>query len=122
MAAIAPCAYCGKAAKRATTVETVRLAPAEPFMPYQGNYILIRETVEFWTHRPDWNGPGLGAFGEWKAAPDKHANLGDKRWVKRILWDGVSYLGRYGGDRFCTLRCAEAFAEAAHKAGYRVTR
>jgi endogenous inhibitor of DNA gyrase (YacG/DUF329 family) len=32
------------------------------------------------------------------------------------VWDGKTYASRY--EPFCTLRCALAFAQAAHRAGY----
>ena len=35
-------------------------------------------------------------------------------------WDGISYESGYGGNRFCKMSCAERFAQAAHKAGYRM--
>lgn len=34
------------------------------------------------------------------------------------VWDGRTYESRY--EPFCTLRCALAFAQAAHRAGYRI--
>lgn len=40
--------------------------------------------------------------------------------VELLLWDGESYWPfRYGGGLFDRLSCAEAFATAAHAAGYR---
>jgi hypothetical protein len=44
----------------------------------------------------------------------------ERKWLASVgVWDGETWELRYG--RFCTLRCAHDFAEAAYKAGYRIT-
>jgi hypothetical protein len=39
-----------------------------------------------------------------------------------VSWNGYPIEGGNAFDKFCTLTCARAFANAAYRAGYRITR
>lgn len=88
------CANCGKGSAKDTHRETLYNNET-----YQGNLQVIRSKVHQY-------GDGV---------------LIGKRPVSKVtqltLWDGESY-ERFRYGHFCTLRCAEHFANDAVKAGY----
>lgn len=91
------CAHCGKPHGSRVIRETTRIIKASdlPIEQYRGNVQLAEEKLDHW-----------GSVDGQPAAR-----------LTRLVWDGVTYYTSY--SPFCTLRCALAFAQAAHRAGYR---
>jgi len=96
------CACCNKPyGSRWLTEETAKSPDAPPV--YQGNGYVVKEYSYFSGWRPGQTTPGR---------PPGHYVV---QWT---IWDGESIRTPY--RPFCTLRCACAFADAAHEAGFRV--
>lgn len=121
------CACCGKPyGRRATREERLLVEIGQPVPTYRGNHMLIREEInpplppngepdvprgsftpmDPW---PEWLGKGLVEYTGRKGGQ-----------IIRTTWDGESYITPH--KPFCTLRCAEVFAHAAYRAGYRIKR
>jgi len=83
------CVHCGsKYGSRRTTDEVVRRDNlSEPFPPYRGNLIVVKDLT----------------FGDKRAALTTY----------RTLWDGVSWFQPYAP--FCKLRCALDYARKAYR-------
>lgn len=117
------CACCGKRyGQRATNtqrsfVPDVPGSDNPPTLPYTGNGVVLKESYypddEHWrsgdrTHQATSNDNKLFTL----------ENSVKGRTVARVTWIPGDYWKPY--HPFCTLRCAEAFAHAAFKAGYRI--
>ena len=104
------CAYCGAAAHKATD---------RIYNPISAGTIADRETHAneraSWTYdgalivvRRDYTDPAA-----WGSKDPKFLHYVD-------VWDSEAWVLNRG--LFCTMTCAELFANAAHEAGYRVTK
>ena len=96
------CANCGKKAAKST--DRISLLNDEE---YQGNLQIVRKKTQISESRH----------------VRTNLHTGERTVVNKItdiwVWDGESYEPmRYG--YFCTLRCAQFFANGAYAAGYRV--
>tara|TARA_B100000085_G_C18439069_1_gene469973 strand:+ start:125 stop:424 length:300 start_codon:yes stop_codon:yes gene_type:complete len=89
------CANCGKGSAKDTHRESL-----ENDETYQGNQQIIRSKVYQYGDSVYMGGRKISKVTE------------------LTLWDGESY-ERFRYGHFCTLRCAEHFANDAVKAGYR---
>lgn len=63
------------------------------------------------TNRKDWDWGGAGTVTKRSRGPNGIRSV--------VVWDGT-YRHAYG--EFCSMRCAAEFANAAHQAGFRITR
>jgi len=95
------CANCANPyGTRKTTTQTFKWQKGEPPPKYRGNQVVVRETM---IRQAPHN-----VTGSIHGVPFGHNdNVAERR-----LWDGQSYYLPY--KPFCTLRCALAYARAAH--------
>lgn len=118
------CANCGKTyGHRSYKRERFVVEIGQPIPPYRGNLPMVEET--FFPALPP-EGPGTPDVATAYVPMDQalifitgYAGRKGRR-VERVLWDGESYHSGY--DPFCTQRCGMAFAQAAHRAGYRIVK
>lgn len=95
------CACCGKRyGERRLGYENKQFAIGTPITSYQGNLHVVYESLSVGYQMGPDHSPGAS--------------------LTRHTWDGVSYRSRAGTDPFCTTTCAVKFAQAAHRAGYRM--
>lgn len=117
------CANCDKPyGRRDLRVTRFTVELGQPIPLYEGTLRLVSETC--WPKLPAAGAPDdTTHFVAMDAPPhmtalETAAYSGRRgRRVARETWDGVTYLGPY--MPFCTLRCALAFAQAAHAGGFR---
>ena len=120
------CAFCGKLyGHRRVTEERIVVEIGQPIPGPKSNHLMVKEDMQ-----PPLPKPGepdeyrRGGYVPMDADPGSRLYSGHYsgrkgRSVVRTFWDGT-----YGTpyDPFCTLRCAQDFARAAYRAGYRITK
>lgn len=95
------CACCGKRyGERKLGYESKQFAIGTAIPRYQGNLFVVYEAVSVGTMMGPDHSPGAT--------------------LTRHTWDGVSYRSRSRTDPFCSAACTLTFAQAAHRAGYRI--
>ena len=127
------CAACNKPfGRRAIQIERLVVEIGQPIPPPSSNLPMVFE--EYNPPLPTDGGPATPEEAtSWRymsADPDddgkpRMIGLGHLRKehrkgrsVERHYWDGETYRGKYGP--FCTQACGVAFAECAHRNGFRV--
>lgn len=105
------CAVCGKPAHKCTErILNPHLADeaARRAWDYRGNMLVVNRDYHWYPSRAETQ---RGGYHEGETPV--------RKWLYSVsVWDGETWALDYGP--FCTLKCAEAFARAAYRAGYRI--